>query len=460
MSRILTWIRSPALPPPEPLPRWLDRSLIVALTLLGFFLPWTPAGVSIMLAVLSLLGLLAAPKIWRSAPWRDPIIAVGLALLLYITLHTLWVSGFTPAAGRAINGYHELLMAAILLPLFRLVSQPHWFFRAMVLGAIAYAATHWMALFIPALAVALGSRRISAGLCLLLVAFVLTELARSHPRPWPARIAAAFLGATVLFAIDGRTGHVVLLMLTALVAWNHCSKHWRWAALVAAPVALLALSLGSSAVQHRVAETIAGSAKGANGELTSTGVRIELVRGGLALAAQHYATGAGFARYGDVNRQSVTARHGPEAVRQKLHWAVANNPHSEFVMQIVGGGVAAFSLFIVWLVLPALRWQNGHANHALIGLALAFAVGCALNSMLRDFVEGHFYVALLVWLLARPTAPTHTNNGPCNACFNVPADPAARQAAPAAQSHACPANPHTALRSSSTTRAAWLSVQP
>jgi heptosyltransferase-3 len=34
------------------------------------------------------------------------------------------------------------------------------------------------------------------------------------------------------------------------------------------------------------------------------------------------------------------------------------------------------------------------------GIALAFAVGCLFNSMLLDFVEGHFYVALLAWLLA------------------------------------------------------------
>lgn len=134
MRRVLSWIHAPALPAPAPLPHWLDRSLTVALTLFGFFLAWTPAGVSIVLAMLALLALVAAPAIWRSAPWRDPVIATGLVLLAYITLHTLWVSGFTLIAGQAINRYHELVMAAVLLALFRLSSQPHLFFRAMVLG--------------------------------------------------------------------------------------------------------------------------------------------------------------------------------------------------------------------------------------------------------------------------------------------------------------------------------------
>ena len=405
MKRILSWIHAPALPAPAPLPHWLDRSLTVVLTFFGFSLAWTPAGVSITLAVLALLALVAAPAIWRSAPWRDPVIATGLVLLTYITLHTLWISGFTLTAGQTINRYHELVMAAVLLALFRLSSQPHWFFRAMVLGVIAYAAAHWAALFIPALAANLASRRISAGLCLLLVAFVLVERARLNPRPWPSRIAAAFLCLTVLFAIDGRTGHLVLLLLAALVAWVHSPKRWRWAALVAVPMVVLAVGLASSAVQLRLAETMAASAKSKNGELTSTGIRIELIRSGLALSTQYYATGAGFARYAEVNRQSVTARFGPEPVRQGLPWATIENPHSEFVMQIVGGGAAALILFVVWLVLPAMRRKNGHANVALIGLVLAFAVGCAFNSMLRDFVEGHFYVALLAWLLAHPTVP-------------------------------------------------------
>lgn len=405
MRRILSWILAPALPSPAVLPHWLDRSLTVALTLFGFFLAWTPAGVSIVLAMLALLALVAAPAIWRSAPWRDPVIATGLVLLAYITLHTLWVSGFTSTAGQAINRYHELVMAAVLLALFRLSSQPQLFFRAMVLGVIAYAAAHWVALFIPALAANLASRRISAGLCLLLVAFVLVERARLNPRPWPSRLAAAFLCLTVLFAIDGRTGHLVLLLLAALVAWVHSPKRWRWAALVAVPMVVLAVGLASSAVQLRLAETMAASAKNKNGELTSTGIRIELIRSGLALSTQYYALGAGFARYAEVNRQSVTARFGPEPVRQGLPWATVENPHNEFVMQIVGGGVASLALFVVWLVLPAMRRKNGHANVALVGLVLAFALGCAFNSMLRDFIEGHFYVALLAWLLAHPTAP-------------------------------------------------------
>lgn len=405
MNQFGSWIRSPVLPTPAPLAGSLGRSLAVALGLFGLFLPWAPAGVSIMLAVLFFLGVLAAPAVWRCAPWRDPVIAVGLLLLGYIALHTLWISGFTPVAGGAINQYHELIMAAVLLALFRLAPRTDLFFKAMVVGAIGYALTHWAALFIPALSAYLSSRRISAGLCMTVIAFVLVEIARHSPRPWPIRAAAIFLCLTVLFAIDGRTGHLVLLILAGVVGWVHVAKPWRWIALVALPVVLLMVSFGSSAVRLRVAETIAGSTQAQNGNLSSTGIRIELMRTGLALSEKYYLTGAGFARYAEVNRESVMERFGPEPIRRALPWANVGNPHNEFVMQLVGGGLISFCLFIAWLTLPAMRTQNGHANVTLIGLVLAFTVGCLFNSMLKDFVEGHFYVALVAWLLAQPSLP-------------------------------------------------------
>jgi len=79
-------------------------------------------------------------------------------------------------------------------------------------------------------------------------------------------------------------------------------------------------------------------------------------------------------------------------------------------MQLVGGGVVALALFLAWLVAPMLRVPHSRGVQAsLIGIGLAFAFGCLFNSLLMDFVEGHFYVTLMTWLLAQsgraPPAP-------------------------------------------------------
>ena len=62
----------------------------------------------------------------------------------------------------------------------------------------------------------LESRRISAGFVLAVCAFLVLMRARGQARPWPARALAAFLALTVLFAIEGRTGHVVVIVLVVV----------------------------------------------------------------------------------------------------------------------------------------------------------------------------------------------------------------------------------------------------
>jgi len=402
------------MPASAPLPASFDIALAVALAVLGFFLPFSVAGVSIMLLVLAVLALSAAPSILRSAPWRDPVVAVGLLLLAYIATHTLVMSAFQPGSLKIVNRYHELLMAPIFLALFRLVKRKDAFFWGLTVGAVGYAATHWAAFFVPSLAASLASRRISAGFDLALLAFVIFEYARHSTHPWRWRAVAVFLAGTVIFAVEGRTGQVVLLVIVACAAWLHSPRRWRLVAVVCVPAAVLALALTSSAVQKRLAETVADSQTDGNSALTSTRIRIEFLRGGLFLAKENYLTGAGFARYAEIQRQAIDTRYSHDPVRKQhieANLTTMNNPHNEYLMQIVGGGVAALALFMAWLVLPMLRKpQPGSMDACLVGVSLAFATGCLFNSMLMDFVEGHFYVTLLMWLLARGTTwPAQTS---------------------------------------------------
>lgn len=405
-------LRQPLLPSVMPLGTRLDKALCVTLALLGFVLPASVAAVAILLGVLLVLGALAAPSVWRSAPWRDPVIALGLLLFAYIATHTLLTSGFNLNSWKAINRYHELLIAALLLALFRLVSKPHWFLHALVAGTLVYAAVHWLALFWPPLEAYMERRRISAGFIMATLAFVL--LARGAlRRPWPVA-GAAFLVATVFFAVEGRTGHVVMLLLVALAAWVYSPKRWRWIATAALPLLVLALALGSTAVQKRVNETLAGSSPAPDGDLSSTGIRIELARNGLHLAGQYGLTGGGFAEYLRLSGESANELYANDPERHvylERHWSRISNPHNEYLMQLVGGGVAAFALFLMWLVAPTLRRSSSRATQVtLVGTVLAFASGCLFNSMLMDFEEGHFYVVLMTWLLARSaaeTAPRH-----------------------------------------------------
>jgi hypothetical protein len=168
---------------------------------LGFFLPFSPPGVVLSLGVMLVLGLARARDIWRLAPWTEPVMAAGLALLAYIVAHTLWTTGLTARSWHAINHYHELLFAPLLFALMSNARHRLIFMRALLTSAVLLALAHWVSLFAPSFAPMLSSRSISAGFVLAVCAFVVLMRARGQARPWPARALAAVPGP------DGAAGH-------------------------------------------------------------------------------------------------------------------------------------------------------------------------------------------------------------------------------------------------------------
>jgi heptosyltransferase-3 len=230
--------------------------------------------------------------------------------------------------------------------------------------------------------------------------------AHGRPRQLASWVLAGFLASTVLFAIDGRTGHVVLLALVPCVAWYRGAPRWRWAMVVGSPLVVLALALSSSAVESRLRETVAPPRNVANAALlTSTEIRMELLRLAAHLGRAHWATGVGFANYPHAHERAAHELYDrQEGTRSYLSmpWIRISNPHSEYLMQLLGGGIVALALFLIWLGLAFRRaaLTPGPAGGMLTGVALAFAVGCAFNSMLLNFGEGHLYMALLAWLVA------------------------------------------------------------
>jgi len=376
-----------------------------ALGVMGFFLPFSSAGVSVSMALLLLLMLARPRAILLAQPWSEPTMAVGLALLAYIAIHTLWTSGANLAGLEAVNHYQELLLAPVVFALMRDATCRRVFLRAFFLGATLLAIAHWGALVVPALSNALSSRRISTGFALAVCAFLALAQAQSRPREWPGRLLAAFLAATVLFAVDSRTGHVVLVVLVTCAAWWYSPRRWRWAAAFAAPLLVLVLAMASGAVNSRLKETLAGSQPASgSGPLTSTAIRVNMLHVAADLARRYALTGAGFANYSAVHERAALARYGgePAVINDPSNWVRTGNPHNEYLMQLIGGGIVSLGLFLLWLGLPLRVASRAREPVAAMtaGTVIAFATACLFNSLLLDFVEGHLYMALVAWLLA------------------------------------------------------------
>ena len=126
--------------------RVLQAVLAAGLAGLGLFLPFSTAGTSICLALLLLVGAFMAARLWRAAPWREPLFVAGLLLLAYIALRTLAEVGLHAEALTVVNHYHELLMIPILWTLMRAGRRRDAFVFGLLVGATGLALAHWLPL--------------------------------------------------------------------------------------------------------------------------------------------------------------------------------------------------------------------------------------------------------------------------------------------------------------------------
>ena len=405
---------SAVIPPPVEVPAlpagWAEKVyqgvLTTGLGCLGFFLLWSTAGTSISLFALLILVLLNPVRVWRQRFWREPVLAIGLVLLAYIGARTFIGEGFTAGSAGTLNRYHELLMVALLWALMRTAKRPQAFSTGLMVGALVFTALHWLVPLIPQAGQFLSLRRISSGFGLAVCAFVLFEHARLGQLPrWLGYGAAAFLSVTVLFASEARTGHLVLLVLAGCAAWRSAARRWRMPAVILILLAGVLVGSLSQPIRVRMAETLSDAQASSRGEvvlLSSTWARIELFRNGVVVARDNWLLGTGWQNYAQVFDQASTPRHGGARPPGTL----SDNPHNEYLMQLGAGGLPALLLFMLWLGAPmwrALRDSNERSPWAgAVGcVALAFAVGSLFNSLLLDYMPGHFYGALLAWLLVR-----------------------------------------------------------
>ena len=381
----------------------LARPILVAgIVLLGLGLAWSTA----MTSIGEVLLLIAAVLDWRQTlaarPWREPVMAVGLVLLAFIAARTL-AADHTMAAWHRINQYQELVLAPLALAVLREPRHRRVLYACFITGCVYLMLWLWASHASEHAYEIAQRQRISASMSLAIAAYLLLLRAPRGPRKWLNFAAAALFTFTIFFGIDGRTGQVVLLLLAACAAWVLAPRGWRVVAAVGVPALLVATALLSPGVQGRMSEMEAAwhSTKVPD-EADSSGIRLQLLRITREAVREHWLRGVGYSHYQEAHRaaaQVVYAGRPDGPVFLSRFWSSLNNPHDEYVMQAVGGGIAGLALFLAWL--SAGLWQARRTHSAaLAGLVLAFALGCLFNSMLLDFIEGHVYVVLMGWLVA------------------------------------------------------------
>lgn len=371
---------------------------------LGFAIPVSAALDGVLAAVMLVAWLLAARYRERLAAVRAHPVA-----LLATGLFALYLAGSAYSGGSSEDVLDALGKAARLLfipLLITLLQDPAvrrrawWGFMAAMLLTLGLSYLLWLGL-LPGPGLIKGDAanpvifklHITQNLFMAFTAFACAVQARHAPTPLRRGVWAALAllaAANVLFLVQGRTGHLVLLVLLVylLAAW------FRWRGLA---IALAAMGVVAGAAYLAPATALHQRAvlayqqfsdwepEAAASDESSIGLRLEFYHNTLQMVRRHPLLGAGTGGFEQAYAQQVRDS-GRIATR---------NPHNEYLMVAVQLGLTGLALL---LALFAVQWRLAARLPAVRertlarGLVLAVMAASAVSSTLMDHAEGWFYV--------------------------------------------------------------------
>ncbi len=204
----------------------------------------------------------------------------------------------------------------------------------------------------------------------------------------------------VIINIGGLTGYVLIIVAgIGLVVISGRLGGWRVNAIVIAIFFgfVITTFLISDTYKKRVTESIGHSQEYFKEQrLTSEGIRLEFWKVGIKRFIESPLVGYGVGSYGELYQRFGTREDSIRSSRP--------HPHSEYVIQIVQGGIVAFGLFLflVITVFSGLMKKIKSGQMAIcfdkrlgVMLVVMFYADAIFNSTIWDLAEGHWFSILM-----------------------------------------------------------------
>lgn len=412
-----------SLPLPQPASR-AARTSGWATILLGFSLPISGAIDNLLLFVILIGWLLCAD--WQNK-WANlrasPLSRVLLAFLLLAALGTTWGYGNAAERLRYFSKYLILLLPLVLIAL-PLSKQQKWRAAAAFgLGILltlflSYAIRagvdlpDWLSKNNDASNPFVFKAHITHGYFVALGSFLFfvgALYSRDVRWRWSLGI-AALLAVANLFIIQGRTGHITLLVLACYLFIHR----FRWRGFIAA--GLLIAGTGLVMSQAPGNPLVARYSEGINqirnwqygsNDESSMGLRMQYAATSLRIIAEHPLTGVGTGGFERAYGEQIAGT----AARP------SNNPHNQYLLTTAQLGIPGLT---VLLALFVTLWRTASrlppAEQLLArGLLLAYGVGNLFNSFLLDHAEKLLFAWAIGLLYSRLPALGKTSGGQATA---------------------------------------------
>jgi len=370
-------------------------------------LPFSTAATNVFTALALLFWVLSGQ--WRAtlrAIAAEPAASMGCALLAALCAGIAWSRAPLADALGAISKYRELALFGITMFLF---ADARWRLRLLW---VFFAAA--LALLVASYAILLGmyqhsdsrgfsnrqnavllKNHITHGFIMSLLAggAIVVALRTSGWRRWAMVTVAALAAVNAWFAVQGRTGYVVMAILLLWLAYARWSLRGLVASAIGLALLLAAAWQWAPAFQRRVDQAVLEArdyqVQYAPGQ-TSIGTRLHFAKRSLESLVQRPVLGAGTGAWGEAFYEA-TVNDPPF-----LHDRANQHPHNEYLMLAVQLGSLGLLLFIALLAtvfrraarLPQLEAELARA------FVVAFATGCLFGDFLWDMTEGHLWAVL------------------------------------------------------------------
>ncbi len=391
----------------------------------GLILPVSIAATNLLLPLLILLGLWQWRSLIYAGRQQQTLVLIGFALLVWIVVDTLIDTHSGRRLPAEINHFRELILIVFFLGLMTISGNPRAALMAFVAGSLLLSVAQWGTLISDRLANAMEMKRITNGFLLACAAYVAGWLAmhekvnKTHRLIWIG--AALFVVLTSVLAVRGRTGHLTIIMLVGVFAWQFASAKWRVWLTAALLIGIIGLAFLAKPVQQRLTEQSNELQSYSSGQniATSTGARIEFARNTWDMIQRDGFLGIGYGEFEDRYKQFTRAKYLASPALQRFADDPAlypAHPHNEFLYHWICGGILGVLLLTIWLTLPvvnAVRYKGptsdgAFAHKGASAIALAMILGCVFNVFLLNLPEGHAYIFLLAAFLSMQGTPAST----------------------------------------------------
>ena len=370
-------------------------------------LPFSTAATNVFTALAILFWALSGQ--WRAtvrAIAAEPAAWMGCALLAALCAGIAWSRAPLADALGAVSKYRELALFGITMFLFadaRWRLRLLWVFFAAAVALLAASYAILLGLFhhadargfsTPQNAVLLKNH-ITHGFIMSLLAggaIIVAQRVAGWQR-WAMGLVAVLAAGNVWFAVQGRTGYVVMAVLLLWLAFARWSIKGLAAATVVLALLLAAAWQWAPVFQMRVGQAVAEAqdyrAQQTPGDI-SIRIRLHFAKRSLESLVQRPVLGAGTGAWGEAFYEATV--NDPPFLHDRAH----QHPHNEYLMLAVQLGALGLLLFIALLATVFRRAARLPQLEAGLARAfvVAFATGCLFGDFLWDMTEGHLWAVL------------------------------------------------------------------